>query len=62
MTTPDMFGLVTGLTRMFSSELPVSLIKKIVSRVSPGLTFTISLKIVAKKYFQLNCSGKFSVA
>ena len=28
MTTPDMFGLVTGWTRMFSSELPVSLTKK----------------------------------
>ena len=36
--------------------------KKIVSHVSPGLTFTISLKIIAKKYFQLNYTGKFSVA
>ena len=35
--------------------------KKIVSHVSPGLTFTISLKIIAKKYFQLNYTGKFSV-
>ena len=36
--------------------------KKIVSHVSPGLKFTISLKIIAKNYFQLNCTGKFSVA
>ena len=28
MTSPDTFGLVTGLTRIFSSKLPVSLIKK----------------------------------
>ena len=33
-----------------------------VSHVSPGLKFTISLKISAKNYFQLNCTGKFSVA
>ena len=64
MISPDCgtFGLVTGSTQIFSSEVPVSLIKKIVSRVSPGLTFTISLKIITKKYFQLNYTGKFSVA
>ena len=39
----------------------MSLIKKIVSHVSPGLKFTISLKIIAKNYFQLNFAGKFSV-
>ena len=33
--------------------------KKIVSHVSPGLKFTISLKIIATNYFQLNCTGKF---
>ena len=36
--------------------------KKVVSYVSPGLKFTISLKIMAKTYFQLNRTGKFSVA
>ena len=51
MTSPDTVGLVTGFTQIFSSELPVLLIKKIVSRVSPGLKFIISLKIIAKKYF-----------
>ena len=53
---------MTHVARIFSSEPPVSLIKKIVSRVSPGLKFTISLKIIAKNYLQLNCTGKFSVA
>ena len=43
-------------------ELPVSLIKKIVSHVSPRLKFTITLNIIAKNYFQLNCPRKFSVA
>ena len=62
MNSPDTFGLVTGLTQIFSSELPVLLLKKIVCHVSPGLKFTISLKIIAKNYFQLNCTGKFSVA
>ena len=28
MTGPDTFGLVTGLTQIFSSELPVLLLKK----------------------------------
>ena len=51
MTSLDKFGPVTGSTRIFSSEPPVS----------PGLTFTISLKIIAKNYFQLNCTGEFSV-
>ena len=36
--------------------------KKVVSYVSPGLKFTISLKIMSKTYFQLNRTGKFSVA
>lgn len=36
--------------------------KKVVSYVSPGLKFTISLKIMAMTYFQLNRTGKFSVA
>jgi len=36
--------------------------EKIVSHESPALKFTISLKIIAKNYFHLNCSGKFSVA
>ena len=62
MTSSDTFGLVTGSTQIFSSELPVLLLKKIVSHVSPGLKFTISLKIIAKNYFQLNYTGKFSVA
>ena len=63
MTSSDTFGLVTGSTWIFSSEPPVLLIKKkIVCHVSPGLKFTISLKIIAKNYFQLNCTGKFSVA
>ena len=62
MTSSDMFGLVTGLTQIFSSELPVLLLKKIVSRVSPGFKFTISLTMIAKNYFQLNRTGKFSVA
>ena len=44
----------------FSSEQPKSLIKKVASRVSPGLKFTISLKIIAQNYFQLNCTGKSS--
>ena len=35
--------------------------KKIVSHVSPGLKFTISLKIIEKNYFQLNCTRKFWV-
>ena len=61
MTSADTFGLVTGLTHIFSSELPVLVIKKIVSHVSPVLKFTISLKIIAKNYFQPNCTGKFSV-
>ena len=30
--------------------------------VLPGLEFTISLKIIAKNYFQLNYSEKFSFA
>ena len=51
MTSPDTFGLVTGLSRIFSSQPPVSLIKKIVSYALPDLTFTISLKIIAKNYF-----------
>ena len=51
MTSPDTVGLVTGFTQIFSSELPVLLIKKIVSHVSPGLKFIISLKIIAKKLF-----------
>ena len=38
------------------------LLKKIFSHVSSGLKFTISLKIITKNYFQLNCTGKFSVA
>ena len=62
MTRSDMCGLVTGSTRGFLSEPLVSLIKKIVSHVSPGLKFTISLKIITKNYFQLNCTGKFSGA
>ena len=32
--------------------------KKIVSHVSPALKFTISLKIIAKDYFHLNCTGR----
>ena len=36
--------------------------KEIVSHASPGLQFTISFKIIAKNYFQLNCTGKFAVA
>ena len=62
MTSP--FGLVTGSIQMFSSKPPVSLIKKknrFASHVSPGLKLTISLKIIAKNYFQLNFTGKFSV-
>ena len=51
MTSPDMFGLVTSSTRIFSSQPPVSLIKKIVSHALPDLTFTISLQIIAKNYF-----------
>ena len=43
---------LTVSTRIFSFEPPVS----------PVLEFAISLKIIAKNYFQLNCSGKFSVA
>ena len=62
MTSSDTVGLVTGSTQIFSSELPVLLLKKIVSHVSPGLKFTISLKVIANNYFQLNCTGKFSVA
>ena len=62
MTSTDTFGLVTGSIRIFSSELPVSLIKKIIFHVSPDLKLTISLKIITKNYFQLNCTGKFSVA
>jgi len=30
--------------------------------MSPVLKFTIILKITAKYYFHLNCTGKFSVA
>ena len=62
MTSPDTFGLVTGSTQIFSSELPVLLLKKIVSHVSSGLKFTINLKIITKNYFQLNWTGNFSVA
>ena len=62
MTSPDTFGLVTSSTQIFSSALPVLLLKKIVSHVSPGLKFTVRLKIIAKNYFQLNCTGKFSVS
>ena len=62
MTIPDKFGLVTGSTQIFSSELHMLLLKKIVSHVSPGLKFTIRLKIITKNYFQLNCTGKFSVS
>ena len=63
MSSSDKFGLATGSTRIFSSEPPVLLIKKrIVCHVLPGLKFTISLKIIAKHYFQLNCTGEFSVA
>ena len=50
--TADLIGLWIGLDRTGI----------FVSHVSPGLKFTISLKISAKNYFQLNCTGKFSVA
>ena len=33
-----------------------------ISHVSPGLKFSVSLKISAKNYFRLNCTGKVSVA
>ena len=32
--------------------------KTIVSHASPALKFTISLKIIAKNYFHLNCTGR----
>ena len=43
---------LTGLTQTFSSKLPVL----------AGLEFSISLKIIAKIYFQLNCSAVFSLS
>ena len=60
MTSQDTFGLVTGST--FSSKPPVSLLKKNSLELMYHQKFTISLKILAKNYFQLNCTGKFSVA
>ena len=62
MTTQDTFGLVTSSTRIFSSEPSVPPKNKLFLMFSPGLKFTMSLKIIAKNYFQLNCSLKFSVA
>ena len=56
------FNNDTGGSDFFSFEPPVSLIRKIVFHVSPALKFTISLKIIAKNYFHLKCTEKFSVA
>ena len=39
---------MTKVDRIFSSEPPVSLTKKIVFHVLPGLKFTIRLKIIGK--------------
>ena len=56
------FNNDTGGSDFFFRAACVSNKKKVVSHVSPELTFTFSLKIIAKNYFHLNCTGKFSVA
>mgnify|MGYP006973420477 CR=1 FL=1 len=56
------FNNATDGSDFFSFDPPVSLIRKIVFHVSPALKLTISLKIIAKNYFHLNCTEKFSVA
>ena len=62
MTSPDTFALVRLSNRFNSDFFFRAGYKKVVSHVSPVLKFTISLKITAKNYFQLNYTGKFSVA
>jgi len=58
--TPDRIGLVSLL--LVQNYYSVETIMTQVAPVLPGLEFTISLKIIAKSYFQLNCSEKFSFA
>jgi len=50
---------MTQVDRIFFFRAACVSIKKIVSHVSRT---AISLKIIAKNYFQLNWTGKFSVA
>ena len=58
MTSPDTVGLVTGFTQIFSSELPVLLIKKNRFSCIARLKIHHQLENHRKKIF----SGKFSVA
>ena len=60
MTSQDTFGLVTGSTFLPSRLCHFK--KKNHLELIYHQKFTISLKILAKSYFQLNCTGKFSVA
>ena len=62
ITSPDTFGLFTGSTQIFSSELPVSLIKKNRFSCITRLKIHHQLEHHRKELLQLNSAGKFSVA